>query len=53
VRPSQQMTGFGIAAPSEPAPAAAPAGPTGPTIQHNVAEFEGSIDDRLAALING
>lgn len=57
VQPARQMTGFGAAAPETPAPAAAPAGPAaapaGPAVSPGVVTaFEGSIDDRLNALIN-
>ena len=54
VRPAQVMTGFGVATPEGNAPAAPAAAPAGPVAGPNisVSEFEGSIDDRLAALIN-
>jgi len=56
-KPAPAMTGFGSAVPETPQPAAAPAGPapapTAPVAPGVVSAFEGSIDDRLNALING
>ncbi len=57
-KPAVAMTGFGSAVPEGGAPAAAPAQPAPapaapPVTPGVVSAFEGSIDDRLNALING